>query len=242
MADQMTFKRYELKYLLTPPQKEAVLRALETEMSLDSYGRTTIRNLYFDTDTFRLIRRSLEHPVYKEKLRVRSYRRAGETDRVFVELKKKSESVVYKRRMAMPQAQALLWLSGDGDAPPESQIAKEIEYFRRFYSPLFPRVFLSYEREAFFDPAGSDLRVTLDEAVLYRRDALSLDTEPSGVRLLPPGTTLMEVKTSGGFPLWMAHLLSRERIFKTTFSKYGAAYQHMLQIKFSERKEESLYA
>lgn len=242
MADQMTFKRYEFKYLLTPPQKEAVLRALGEKMSVSPYGHTTIRNLYFDTDTFRLIRRSLEHPVYKEKLRVRSYCRAGEEDRVFVELKKKSESVVYKRRMAMPQAQALLWLSGSGTPPPSSQIAEEIDYFRRFYHPLSPVVFLSYERDAYFDPDGSDFRVTLDEAILYRRDALSLDTDPSGIPLLPPGRTLMELKTSGGFPLWMAHLLSREQIFKTTFSKYGTAYQHLLQTKSIGRKEDPLYA
>ena len=98
MAYQATFKRYEIKYLLTKQQKQAVLQAMEPYMRLDSYGRTTIRNIYFDTDTYRLIRRSLEKPAYKEKLRIRSYRTAAPDDPVFVELKKKYKSVVYKRR------------------------------------------------------------------------------------------------------------------------------------------------
>ena len=100
MAYQTTFKRYELKYLMTREQKEKILHVMELYMKLDQYQRTTIRNIYYDTDNFRLIRRSLEKPVYKEKLRVRSYRKAGVNDPVFVELKKKYKSVVYKRRLA----------------------------------------------------------------------------------------------------------------------------------------------
>lgn len=87
MAYQATFKRYEIKYLLTQAQKEEILRAMTPYMKLDIYGRTTIRNIYFDTDSYRLIRRSLEKPAYKEKLRVRSYQTASGEDPFFVELK-----------------------------------------------------------------------------------------------------------------------------------------------------------
>lgn len=87
MSYQATFKRYEIKYLLTEQEKRGVLQAMEPYMKLDGYGRTTIRNIYYDTDTYRLIRRSLEKPAYKEKLRIRSYRPAALEDPVFVELK-----------------------------------------------------------------------------------------------------------------------------------------------------------
>ena len=87
MAYQATFQRYEIKYLLTQAQKEAILRAMAPYMKLDKYGRTTIRNIYFDTDSYRLIRRSLEKPAYKETLRVRSYQTASGQDPVFVERK-----------------------------------------------------------------------------------------------------------------------------------------------------------
>ena len=94
MAFQNVFKRYELKYLLTPAQKETVLAAMEPYMKLDKYGRTIIRNLYYDTDTYLLIRRSIEKPAYKEKLRIRSYSQADRDSTVFVELKKKYKHVV----------------------------------------------------------------------------------------------------------------------------------------------------
>lgn len=113
MAVQTVFKRYELKYLLTMAQKETVLKAMEPYMTLDKYGRTTIRNLYYDTDTYLLIRRSMEKPAYKEKLRLRSYQKAGLDDMVFAELKKKYNDVVYKRRIALPNREAIIWLAGE---------------------------------------------------------------------------------------------------------------------------------
>ena len=229
----MTFKRYELKYLLTKEQKEKILHAMESYMKLDQYQRTTIRNIYYDTDNFRLIRRSLEKPVYKEKLRVRSYRRAGAEDPVFVELKKKYKSVVYKRRITLPNEQVMKCLNEGKHLPKESQIADEIFYFCRYYENLHPAMFLSYEREAYYSMDGSDFRVTFDENILYREEALSLSEKAYGIPILEPGQTLMEIKTSGGIPLWMTQVLSDEKIFKTSFSKYGRAYQ----ISYLEHKE-----
>ena len=225
MGYQMTFKRYELKFMLTYDEKQALLRVMEPYMALDQYGRTTIQNLYYDTDSFRLARRSMEHPDYKEKLRVRSYGTAKKDGAVFVELKKKYDHVVYKRRLSMPEQDAMAWLSGDASAAPNSQIAHEIDYFRDFYAGLKPKVFLSYERVAYFDRAGGDFRVTFDDNIFARRLALSLRTSAWGAPLLPPGMLLMELKTSGGIPMWMTQWLSKNRIYKTSFSKYGTAYE-----------------
>ncbi len=228
MGCQMTFKRYELKFMLTQSQKQALLQVMEPYMALDQYGRTTIQNLYYDTDSFRLVRRSMERPEYKEKLRVRSYGTAREDGRVFVELKKKYDHVVYKRRLTLPEPDAMAWLAGDKSAAPDSQIGREIDYFCTFYRDLRPQVFLSYEREAYFERGGGDFRVTFDENILTRRTALSLKTSPWGTPLLPHGTVLMELKTPGGIPLWMTRFLTENHIYKTSFSKYGTAYQNVI--------------
>ncbi|MCD7753387.1 MAG: polyphosphate polymerase domain-containing protein [Clostridiales bacterium] len=228
MGTQMIFRRYELKYLLTQEQKQAVQEAMEPHMALDRYGRTTIRNLYFDTDSFLLARHSIEHPAYKEKLRVRSYREASPELPVYVELKKKYDSVVYKRRLALPEEQAVDWLAGLNAPPVCTQIAREVEYFRQYYRTLAPRVYLSYEREAYYDRNGGDFRVTFDENILSRTDDLTLEAPPWGQALLEPGLTLMEIKTSGGIPLWMTHVLTELHIYRTSFSKYGTAYQNFL--------------
>lgn len=228
MAFQTVFKRYELKYLLTLAQKERVLAAMEPYMALDKYGRTTIRNLYFDTDTYRLIRRSIEKPLYKEKLRIRSYSKADAESTVFVELKKKYDKVVYKRRLPLPERDAMAWVNGEAPCPVDSQISREIDYVLRYYGGLRPSVYLSYEREAYYEKSGGDFRVTFDDNILCRTDGLSLCAEVGGDTILDTGLVLMEIKCSGGIPLWMVEVLSRERIYKTSFSKYGTAYRNLI--------------
>lgn len=228
MAFQTVFKRYELKYLLTPVQKETVLTAMKPYMQLDKYGRTTIRNLYYDTDNYLLIRRSIEKPAYKEKLRLRSYAQANADSPVFAELKKKYDDVVYKRRICLPSHQAMDWLSGRGHCQNHTQIAQEIDYFLDFYGPLHPAVFLSYEREAYYAKDGGDFRVTFDDTILCRQEDLSLTSGVYGTPILPEGMTLMEIKCSGGIPLWMIQVLSKEKIYKTSFSKYGTAYKTLI--------------
>lgn len=239
MTYQSVFKRYEIKYMLTAQQKQRILDAMEPYMAPDKYGRTTIRNIYFDTDNYRLIRRSIEKPAYKEKLRIRSYRQAEPGSPVFVELKKKYQSVVYKRRLSMPEEAAMAWTCGKASPAERSQIAEEIAYFIKYYETLRPRVFLSYEREAYYCRNGGDFRVTFDDHILCRQEDLSLESDVWGTPLLEEEMSLMEVKTSGGIPLWLTQVLTQERIFKTTFSKYGKAYEELILPTF---KGDILYA
>lgn len=227
MADQMTFKRYELKYMMNRQQKENILQSMEAYMKLDQYGRTTIRNIYYDTDTYRLIRRSLESPAYKEKLRVRSYGPANGDTPVFVELKKKYQHVVYKCRLSCPESEVIKYFDSGKPLPDHSQIGNEIRYFWKYYQTLHPTVFLSYEREAYDSLDGSDFRVTFDENILYREKDLSLESAVYGTSILEEGQILMEIKTSGGIPLWMCEALTKNRLYKTSFSKYGTAYRQM---------------
>src|SRR5699024_4007412 len=95
---QETFKRYEKKYILTEEQYACLMLVLGGMFQQDLYGRHKVCNVYFDTPDYRLIRSSIEKPVYKEKLRLRGYAETvGPDSTVYVELKKKFDSVVYKR-------------------------------------------------------------------------------------------------------------------------------------------------
>ena len=238
MAYQAVFERYELKYMLTTEQKLRVLEAMKPYMALDKYGRDTIRNIYYDTDNYRLIRRSIEKPAYKEKLRIRSYRRVGPESPVYVELKKKYKSVVYKRRLVVPEREAMEWMESKCHKAKSSQISDEIDYFLEYYETLRPRVFLSYEREAYYALDGSDFRVTFDENILCRQEELSLEADIYGTSILDDGRCLMEIKCSGGMPLWMTEVLSKEKIYKTSFSKYGTYYMDYI---FPRLKQEVTY-
>jgi SPX domain protein involved in polyphosphate accumulation len=239
MTYQAVFKRYEIKYMMTKKQQKAVLEAMLPYMKLDDFGHTTIRNIYFDTDSYRLVRRSIEKPIYKEKLRIRSYKQATPSDKVFVELKKKYDDVVYKRRESITLADTIKWLDQGTNFPKRTQIGNEIDYFFEFYQTLAPKVFLSYEREAFYSLDGSDFRVTFDENILAREEELSLACDVWGKKLIDDNMVLMEIKTSGAIPLWMTKVLSQQKIYKTSFSKYGAAYENMIFKDIFIGKEEN---
>ena len=224
---QLTFERVEKKYLLTPAQLDALAPMLHRHMQIDQYGRHTICNVYYDTPDYRLIRTSLQKPVYKEKLRLRSYGVPGPGDTVFVELKKKYRGVVYKRRTALELTAAERWLAGDGPAP-EGQIAREIEYFQSLYR-TGPAVFLAYDRAALFGRQDPNLRLTLDENIRWRTDALALSAGDRGSPLSVQGLYLMEVKLPGVMPLWLAHGLAQAGAAPVSFSKYGCCYREFLQ-------------
>lgn len=225
MNDSNIFQRYELKYLLTPRQKAGICSVIQHFMQKDKYPDTTILNLYFDTPDFLLIRRSLEKPVYKEKLRLRSYGTAAPDSTVFVELKKKCKSVVYKRRVPVTLSQAEKYLYSGWQPEKPSQILQEINYFQGFYEALSPTVFLSYQRESLIGIQDENLRITFDRDILWRRKALALNRGIYGSPLLPPDMTLMEIKVRDAMPLWLASALSEYEIYKTSFSKYGRAYE-----------------
>lgn len=128
----------------------------------------------------------------------------------------------------MPEAEAMRWLAGEHPCPKDTQISREVDYFLWYYKTLRPAVFLSYEREAYYEKNGGDFRVTFDDTILCRQEDLSLKSEVYGPSLLPEGMTLMEIKCSGGMPLWMTRVLSEQHIYYTSFSKYGTAYQTMI--------------
>lgn len=223
---QSCFRRYEKKYLLTPEQYAAVKRGMASWMKPDEHPNYTICNIYFDTENYDLIRTSLEKPVYKEKLRLRSYGVPGSRDPAFVEIKKKYDGVVYKRRVTLQTMDAARWLSGrrPGDG---SQISREIDWFLQFYRPE-PKVFLAYDREAYAAADGGELRITFDTDIRVRSNDLDLRSGDHAVPLLESDQILMEIKIPGAAPMWLARLLSNNSIFPTSFSKYGTYYKEFV--------------
>lgn len=230
------FRRRELKFLLDARQRQIVEQVLVQRMVPDRHGRSTICNIYYDTPDYRLIRHSLEKPVYKEKIRLRSYGPAGPGVDTFLELKKKYKGVVYKRRVRVTEEEASAFMQRRGDLKIQNQISREILYFRDFYRSLEPRVYLSYDRQAWYDPTDRGLRITVDDNILYRTTDLTVSGEPSGREILSRDQSLMEVKAEGAIPMWLTQLLSENRIYKQSFSKYGKAYEQMLEERLNKER------
>ena len=223
------FERHELKFLLNPQQRRTLERCMQLRMRPDEHGESTVCNVYYDTPNYRLIRRSLDGGIYKEKIRMRSYGVAYGDDAVFLELKKKYNDVVYKRRISLPLDQAEAFMNGKLLFPQDSQIGREIRSFTEYYGDLTPAMHLSYDRSAWYATDDPDLRLTLDRNIRWHTEDCTLSSLPYGRNILEPGQSLLEVKTATAIPLWLVQVLNNNDIRKTSFSKYGRGYLDMLQ-------------
>ena len=250
-----TFQRKEKKYLITAAQCEAIKKGLAGHMRLDDYGATRIDSLYLDTPDHSLICRSLEKPLYKEKLRIRSYGAFSEAEVVYVEIKKKYKGIVYKRRVRMSAQGARSYYSGEMTyeqaqaaypvpSRPESdlvpgkiQIAREIDAFFRRYVGLAPSMLISCLREAWcpLEQGDGDCvdRITFDEDISYVD--LSEDVSVQRRCVTASGQVVMEIKCAGGYPIWLCELLGSCGAQPRSFSKYGNAYKRVLADRGSAR-------
>ncbi|MBO4873638.1 MAG: polyphosphate polymerase domain-containing protein [Lachnospiraceae bacterium] len=223
----VVMKRYELKYILSPEQAAFFRERIKGHMEVDEFGKTSIASLYYDTPDYRLIRASIEKPPFKEKIRLRSYGLATDESPVFLELKRKTEGIVYKRRVSTTIPLVKRFFDGLGDICAGGQINREIVYFRDYYKTLVPACLIIYDRTAYFEPDG-DLRLTIDEAPRYRTKDLDLKVSMDGTLLLPPGYSILEIKVQQAMPLWLTSILSEGKIYRASFSKYGAAYRQQI--------------
>lgn len=232
------FQRVEKKYLMTAETYQLFQKEIQDYMQADQYGLHTICNIYFDTISDELIRNSIEKPVYKEKLRLRSYGIPNYNSQVFLEIKRKYKGIVYKRRVAMTLKEASYYLEHGIRPKNDSQILKEIDYFIKFYEPI-PKLYLAYDRVAFFGKEDNNIRMTIDANIRSRKDDLALEQGDRGELLLEQEMYLLEIKVPNAYPIWLAEILSKLEIYPISFSKYGNIYkQNLLKEKEELRRKQ----
>lgn len=227
MTDIMIFKRREKKYLLSSREYEALMSRIKGNLVPDKHGKSTLCSLYLDTPDFLLIRNSIDAISYKEKLRMRSYGVPSSDKKLFFEIKKKYKGVVYKRRVSMTMAEAFQYVES-GKPPIDSQIMREIDYLMHFYRQPKPNVCILCEREAYFARESADVRLTFDRNIRYRRGFPSESDINDGTPIINDGEYILEIKTPGAMPLWLARALSECRIYPRSFSKYAHAYYDII--------------
>ncbi len=227
-------RRYELKFILSKEQAESFQKQIAPFMKIDKYGLTTIGSIYYDTPAFTLINRSIEKPFYKEKLRLRSYGLVKEHSPVFLEIKRKNDKIVYKRRIATSESKAERFFREDEEFDGE-QISRELQAFKEEYRVLEPKYLILYDRIAYYQDK-SDLRVTLDMNPRYRVENLNLHTSLGGIPLLPEGEAILEIKVQHSIPLWLSEILTKQKIYKSSFSKVGTAHEKEMMKKLAKKE------
>ncbi len=214
---------------------------LKKQMQIDEYGLHTILSLYFDTPDDRFITNSMTKPKYKEKFRVRSYDIPQKTSMVFLEIKKKVNGIVYKRRMPLTYAEYLQWLDQKYFLKNEDeQIPQEVNWLFKRNPDFSPKTMIIYERMSLFGTSDTDFRVTFDQNIRFRSTNLDLSITGKETLVAPEIGILMEVKALGAYPLWFVELLNDYQLRKGSFSKYAETYQRHLFIQTKERKNHAI--
>ncbi len=165
-----------------------------------------------------------EKPVYKEKLRLRSYGIPGADDKVYLELKKKYRDVVYKRRISLKLSEAEDYLLRGIRPKKDSQVLREIDYFIAFHKTV-PKLYLAYDRIAWYGREDPDFRMTFDSHIRSRRNHLSLSFGDAADELFLRDYWLLEVKAAKAYPLWLVRLMEKLSLYPVSFSKYGTIYK-----------------
>lgn len=223
------FKRVEKKYLLTEEEYQELFQRINKYLTKDKYFQSTICNIYFDNSKDDLLINSIERPIYKHKIRLRSYGVPTLEDDVFLEIKSKYKKVVGKRRIKLKlkdfkKYQRTKKYTGD------NQIMKEIDYLFNFYN-LKPSYFVAYDRKCYVGKSDEYLRITIDENLRSRKHHLSLEYGDRGKNHFKEKKYIMEIKTLGAMPLWLVRNLSELEIYTRSFSKIGNIF-----IKEKEKK------
>ncbi|MBQ9657814.1 MAG: polyphosphate polymerase domain-containing protein [Clostridia bacterium] len=221
------FRRVEKKYIITKQQYLRLKEKLEKYMIEDEHGKSTICNIYFDTEKFDLIRHSITKPIYKDKIRLRSYNVPNLESTVFLEVKRKYDSVVSKRRIQMTLKDFYNNIDNKFEEMEQTQITKELNYYFKYYN-LKPTMYLSYFRRAYYDKENRDFRVTFDSNITARPYDLKLEKGVYGDLIFEENKYIMEIKTLGAIPMWLVKLLNELKIAPCGFSKYGEAYTQLI--------------
>ena len=229
---QTVFNRYEKKYILPKEIYFELRERIQDKMIEDEYGLSTICNIYYDTSNKELIRKSIDKPIYKEKLRIRSYGVPKRNSKVFVEIKKKYNKVVNKRRISLKLSDAYNLVENNvlpeiKDDYQNKQILSELEFFINQYD-LEKSIYLAYDRIA-MKCLTEDFRLTFDSNIRSRYVDMELEKGDDGNLLLPSNYYLMETKVMGATPLWFSKIMSDLAIFPTSFSKYGNFYRRNIE-------------
>lgn len=224
-----TFNRFESKYLLGDEQARAMIRDLEPYTRADAHSDGErgypIQSLYWDSPDLVFFWEKVDGQKYRRKLRFRRY---GDSDGVFVEIKQRIDQTVQKRRALLTGAEHTA-LFGSGRIDPQAEygardpVLQEALFLCRHYS-LEPKLSIAYRRLALVARYEHDLRITFDTRLMYdSRDLDSLAPFENGKYFLPPNVCVLELKYNERVPLWLIKLVQHHGAFSRRFSKYCRA-------------------
>jgi len=246
LSDFHRLERREFKYLIPEATAQKLRRAIRPYCVPDAHvadkpSRSySIESLYFDARDLRLFHENEHASFDRIKLRARTYPEAG-SNKVYLEVKRRSGDVVEKTRGVVDEAIALELL--DRSRVPSRAAEEAIRRdpgVERFFT-LFsihcaePVAIVRYDREPYVSMVDDYARITFDRNIVAR-DAQSIDflRADQGAGEFRPldhaehswgagSMVLLELKFTQDVPIWMVDLVQNLELLRGSFSKYGRA-------------------
>lgn len=215
------FRRFELKYVLSVPQYQAVHAVISQRLPADPYankhGFYYIASLYYDTPAYKSYLDTKAGIRNRVKYRLRSYsHQAKASPQVFWEIKRKFDMAVVKDRGVLSTSQTQQTLNHPTITHPDAVISQYLAAMRRY--PLNEKVIIRYKREPFM-AENPEIRVTFDHEIVISTPKMPYEADAEGFHILGNGV-IMEIKFIGSLPKWLGRVIMQFDLQRVPFSKY----------------------
>jgi hypothetical protein len=238
-SDVTLRSRFECKYLISPAAVPAMREFIQPFMAPDRFAarwennRYQISSLYLDSPDLKLYQQTVGGEKNRFKLRIRTYDDEPESP-VFLEVKRKVNNIVSKRRVGISREDAASYLNdGPGEwihALPFDAV-DDIDYFS-LHSNLTdakPVIRVRYTREAYEARGGDPVRVTIDTNLMH---AVTLDHDLRHGEgrwvTTPVEGSILELKFTERYPEWIADLVKAFGLKQQPVPKYVLSIDHIL--------------
>ncbi|MEW6610014.1 MAG: polyphosphate polymerase domain-containing protein [Patescibacteria group bacterium] len=228
------FQRFEFKYLIPARTVEGIIPELLHYMDFDPYALPLpdksyeVQSLYFDSPGLDCYYQKVEGHRTRKKLRIRTYGRAlTSSSKVFLEIKRKYDSVVVKDRVVMTQADCVAFMR-DAHTPASRFIEGDQKTLDEFVwlletNAMVPQNMVYYRRKPFFAKFDPGFRVTIDTALTTWRTRWF--NEGDMKYAVDPLYAILEVKFHNVLPEWFHHLIGKYQLERVAYSKYCNALE-----------------
>lgn len=244
--------RFELKYALPIERRAHVLREAWQHIKADPNGQDMsdmlpgvveegqpkprgyrVCSLYLDTSTLDGYTERLAEARIRNRVRIRTYGRAGENAPVFLESKRKLNRNVVKHRIRVGTTED--WEKGDAKRPWRDAVRRHGDprgFARRWLShvdatDMLAVCLVTYLRETWVDGPN---RLTVDHQIRATAwpDPRALQAK-ANTALIPEGWMVLELKFNGVEPVWMRHLVQKLKLMSEPVSKFALGMVHTVR-------------
>lgn len=231
--------RLEYKYIVPAYKLEHLRTVLLPYVKYDPYSNVredkqyTVKSIYLDSRNLKDYQDKIDGVYKRKKVRIRGYNDVDDNSKLFLEIKHKVSSHVYKNRTQILFKNLLNFLNTkEEDLIRNSKDLSDAEKFLYYYlkDSLKPITMVTYDREAFFSKYDNSLRITFDKNLRYKRtDNFNLEQFKDIDNSVATDYFILEIKFGKGFPTWLQKIIQSQNLVRKSYSKYVTSVDEVIR-------------